>query len=226
MKAVIFDLDDTLTPEIEYVKSGYHAVSKVLYEKYGEAFSGDSEDIYRLLLRLFNESREKVFNRALLSARISDTRDRVMELVNIYREHEPSIHYHSDVAPALKSLREEDFALGILSDGYAVTQRRKIKALKAEEDFDCIVLTDEIGREAWKPSLTGFELLGEKLGLSLSDMVYVGDNPKKDFYLSAISPMKTVRVLREDGIYRDEPYYQDVHEDIRVYSLIELQKIL
>ena len=33
-KAIIFDLDDTLISEKEYIKSGYKAVSKYIEEKY------------------------------------------------------------------------------------------------------------------------------------------------------------------------------------------------
>ena len=219
-KAVIFDLDDTLVSETDYARSGYRAVSSYLSGKRFPVKDGDL--IYREFISLFNEDHKKVFNRFLINHGLPDSRDRVMELVEVYRNHLPDIAYYEDVKPLLLKLGEMGIKKGILSDGYAVTQRQKIKALKAEEDFDIIVLTDELGREAWKPSPKGFELIEERLSLKPAEILYVGDNPEKDFYLSVTAGIRTARIIREEGVYSSREYYEGVKEDMRITSLEEI----
>ena len=219
-KAVIFDLDDTLASETDYARSGYRAVSSYLIKTGFPVKDGDL--IYREFISLFNEDHKKVFNRFLINHGLPDSRDRVMELVEVYRNHLPDIAYYEDVEPLLLKLGEMGIKKGILSDGYAVTQRQKIKALKAEEDFDIIVLTDELGREAWKPSPKGFELIEERLSLKPAEILYVGDNPEKDFYLSVTAGIRTARIIREEGVYSSREYYEGVKEDMRITSLEEI----
>ena len=221
-KAVIFDLDDTLVSEISYCLSGYRKTARYIAE--GLLPDRDPGDIFDELLRLFDEDHKNVFNRFLINNIRSD--DRAMELVDTYRKHFPNISYYGDVLPCLTELGKNGIKTGILSDGYAVTQRQKIRALNAEKDFDIIVLTDELGRDAWKPSPAGFALIEERLGIKEAEIVYVGDNPEKDFYLSVTAGIKTVRITRENGVYKDRDYLNGVKEDLKIDSLTELTDLI
>ncbi len=221
-KAVIFDLDDTLVSEISYCLSGYRKTAHYIAERLLP--DRDPGDIFDELLRLFDEDHKNVFNRFLINNIRSD--DRAMELVDTYRKHFPNISYYDDVRPCLMELGKRDIKTGILSDGYAVTQRQKIRALNAEKDFDIIVLTDELGRDAWKPSPAGFALIEERLGIKEAEIVYVGDNPEKDFYLSVTAGIKTVRITRENGVYKDRDYLNGVKEDLKIDSLTELTDLI
>ena len=59
---IIFDLDDTLYPEISYVKSGFLAVSNYLSLKYGF----DESQTYSFFLKtLRKDGREGIFNKFL-----------------------------------------------------------------------------------------------------------------------------------------------------------------
>ncbi len=221
-KAVIFDLDDTLVSEISFCHSGYRETAEFIRKNVIKDRTPD--EIYNELIDLFNTDHRNVFNRFLLNNNRADYDP--MVLVNVYRKHFPNIEYYDDVRPLVGELKKRGIMTGILSDGYAVTQRQKIKALRAEEDFDIIILTDEIGRDAWKPSPAGFELIAEKLGVKDSEMIYIGDNPEKDFYLSVTAGIKTVRIIRENGVYRDRDYYKGVKEDLRIDSLKEITSLL
>ncbi len=219
-KAVIFDLDDTLAPEMDYCRSGYRAVADFLSG--GILIGSGASEIYDELLELFFADHKNVFNRFLEGRGLPADKEQVFELVNVYREHFPDIAFYDDVLPALKKLKAEGIITGILSDGYAVTQRQKIRALGAEDHFDIIILTDELGKEYWKPSPKGFEIIEEKYSLDPSEIIYVGDNPGKDFYLKKTAGIRTARIIREEGVYKDAPYYKDVMEDLRIGSLGEV----
>ncbi len=222
-KAVIFDLDDTLISEVAYAESGYRTVASVINKKYG--LDKDPVQIFEELLDLFNTDHKNVFNRFLKDNGLSDDRDCVMELVEAYREHLPEIDYFDDVRPALEGLKNKKIITGILSDGYSVTQRQKVRALGAENDFDIIILTDNLGRDAWKPSPRGFQIIEDRFKLSPYEILYVGDNPKKDFYLSRSAGIKTARIKREKGVYNNESYFEDVKEDYSIDSLLDLIRI-
>ena len=76
---------------MDYARSGYRAVSSYLVEK-GSA-GKDEETLYRELISLFNEDHKNVFNRFLVNNGLSDSREDVMELVEVYRNHLPDISY-------------------------------------------------------------------------------------------------------------------------------------
>lgn len=223
-KAVIFDLDDTLAPEVSYALSGFKAVASYMCEK--KKLQTEPDLIYKELEKLFFADHKMVFNRFLKEKGLPDDKASVMELIEVYRNHFPDISYYDDVLPSLKMLKEKGIITGILSDGYAVTQRQKVKALGAEKDFDIVILTDELGREAWKPDPRGFEIIEEEYSLKPSEVVYVGDNPEKDFYLKETAGIKTVRIMRENGVYINSPYCRDVREDYRIESLTELEDLI
>ena len=59
LKAIVFDLDDTLYPEMEFVMSGFRAVAKYLAKKYKLS----SSKIFNILKSDFKKGiREKNFN--------------------------------------------------------------------------------------------------------------------------------------------------------------------
>jgi putative hydrolase of the HAD superfamily len=68
--------------------------------------------------------------------------------------------------------------------------------------FDCIVYTDDLGRENWKPSPTAFSLMMNRLGVAGHECIYVGDNPVKDFLAPNELGWLTVMISREGGEYR------------------------
>ncbi|MBR4173874.1 MAG: HAD hydrolase-like protein [Lachnospiraceae bacterium] len=232
IKAVIFDLDDTLVSEYAFVKSGFKAVAKHLTEcKEGVfvSFAGSNGDILaNEFLSLFDESAKNVFNRFLDAHGVSGYMgDDIFSLVKVYREHEIDREIYKpydDVEPFLSALKDRGIAAGILTDGFAVSQRNKIKTLgfDVHPAIKAAVVTAEHG-EGWvKPSAKGFELLCDELNVRPQEMMYVGDNPKKDFYISRNIPIKTVRIIRGGGVYENAPYFEDVREDHRIEKLEEL----
>ncbi|GGF96526.1 HAD family hydrolase [Paenibacillus aceti] len=221
IKAVVFDLDDTLISERKYIESGYLHISKVLCDKY-HLFENE---LYQLLIDLFNESPKYVFNRLLDRFGIIYTHRDIQQLIEEYRNHIPSIEFYNDVLPNLEVLKQEKIKIGIITDGYANAQRQKLNALKAHCYFDEIIVTDELGREYWKPHPRSFEIIKSKLNVDYNEMIYIGDNPEKDFYISSIYPIKTIRINR-CGFYSDRSYFRDIRESQSIISLNDLKTMV
>ncbi|MCH5155397.1 MAG: HAD-IA family hydrolase [Clostridiales bacterium] len=215
IKAVVFDLDDTLFPEYDYVKSGYKAVAKQIEKKYG------IDDAYDELLTLFGENNNNVFNRYLQSKGLSDIEQAVSELVEIYHTHTPEIQLSDEVKHTLALLREKGYKLGVITDGRPQGQRAKIVSLGLEGMVDKIIITDELGgKECRKPNPKAFNLMAEYFGISLNEMMYVGDNPQKDFVIGKYG-VTTVRI-KNNGIYDDQAYIDGVKENYSISTMAEL----
>jgi len=193
IRAVVFDMDDTLYAERDYVRSGYEAVGEHLRGRLGR----DDRFEDWLWRRFCAGSAGGAFD-ALNSERgLGLSEAQIAELVEVYRQHRPKIHPRAGVAELLARLHGE-FRLGLLSDGYLPAQEWKLDALGLRRFFEAVVFTEAMGREAWKPSPAGYEAVRERLGVPHSRSAYVGDNPAKDFLAPNRLGWRTIR-LRCDG---------------------------
>ena len=113
-------------------------------------------------------------------------------MVRLFVEHEPWIRCYDGVIPMLSRLRKK-YCLGILTDGRFTVQQKKISVLGLENQVDEILYSDIMGRE--KPALELFEWFEEKFKIAGENLLYVGDNPKKDFYGANIRRWCTVCVM-------------------------------
>lgn len=221
VKAVIFDLDDTLISEKQYIESGYHHIAKILDGKLEIA----EEVIFSQLINLLKESSKNVFNRLLDRHVIDYSKEMIINLVEEYRNHFPVIELYDDVLPCIQHIKSKGVKVGIITDGYANAQHQKLKAVRAYDYFDEIIITDELGREFQKPHPKAFEVMREKLNVEFHEMIYVGDNPEKDFYISKVYPIKTVRINRV-GVYHDRNYLEEIKEVYAIHRLIEINAIV
>lgn len=222
IRAIVFDLDDTLISEAEYVASGFRAVARALAGSYPI-----SEDVVLgALRRAFGESPRNVFDRVVAELLPDGSPDVVGALVEMYRTHVPEISFYADVRPCLDGLRERGIKTGILTDGPAVSQHRKLAAVDAVAVVDVIVVSDDLGREYWKPHERPFQVARERLGVEFSEMAYVADNPGKDFAIAARYPISTVRIMRKQGVHASVPYLDGVREAHRISDLADLATVL
>jgi putative hydrolase of the HAD superfamily len=116
----------------------------------------------------------------------------------------------------------------LVSDGHAGVQRRKLAALEVAHHFGAIVLSDELGRHAWKPSPEPLLTVLERLGrIEAEDSVYVADNPEKDFLAARRAGLASIRVRRPGGEYSGlEPITPEHEPDLTVPSLQEFEQHL
>ncbi len=186
MDAVIFDLDDTLYPEKEYVRSGY----KKIAEFFGRPELADS------MWGIFKR-RGKAVDEVLASSGLSGYRE---DALLVYRFQRPDIQLYPGVADMLERIRKSGKKTGIITDGRPEGQRAKLDVLKIKVDY--IIVTDELGGvEFRKPNKVAFCQMKERLSIPFGRMVYVGDNPLKDFIAPDELGMKSIWFRNRDGIY-------------------------
>ncbi len=198
IQAIVFDLDDTLYPERAYAMSGFTAVAAAFADRLGDP----TETTARLRVLFDTEHRARVFNAILAERGLPEDPDTIRAMIDAYRSHRPTITLHPDADAALTRLRPA-YKLGLITDGPAIQQWAKIDALKLRDRFDEIIVTDDLGPGFAKPHPLAFELIRERLDVPHTACAYVADNVAKDFIAPNALGWLTIRVLREDGIYRD-----------------------
>jgi putative hydrolase of the HAD superfamily len=221
-RAVIFDLDDTLYPEREYVLSGYQAVANWV----GSRFGFNTVEVNQELATLLESGASGNTFDLWLESKGIEREGIVQEMVSAYREHQPTISLF-DGTHALLTRLHSVYSLGLLSDGYLEVQERKFGALDLAKVFDAVVFSDSLGREYWKPSPRPYEAVIEKLGVRAHEAVYVADNPTKDFLGARRVGMASIRLRRQGGVYALlEPESPEHSPDLELRDLDGLEESL
>ena len=213
----IFDLDDTLYPERTFVESGFKAVASMLEQRY----EWPSEESMQLMLGfLETEGRGAIFNRLLETNGLLSAA-KVSECVRAYRHHSPSIKLADGARELLCTLGKRSY---LVTDGHKIVQKNKVSALALEHLFNKVYITHRYGIKHAKPSAYCFGLIREREQCKWSDMVYVGDNPSKDFVTLNSLGVHTIRVMT--GEHKNaiaKPLHDAKH---RIGSLKELGLII
>jgi putative hydrolase of the HAD superfamily len=219
LKAIVFDLDDTLYLERDFVKSGFNAVSKWLTINH----QLDGDNVFDSLWNMFLDGhRGDLFDSLLDSLVVSDIS--VDDLIAVYRQHLPNIDPLRGVVPLLDRLKNSN-KLGLLSDGYLEVQKKKLDALGIEKYFDSVLFTDELGRDYWKPNVVPFEKILNRLNVNPNESVYIADNPEKDFKGPNQLGMDTIRIRIKGGEhYNKNPQANEYFPMQTVYSIKQLSK--
>lgn len=206
IRGVIFDLDDTLYSEKEYVRSGFKAVSDYL--------GGGYED---KLWRYFEEGKVAITELLKEIGRL----DQDQKCLRIYRSHKPDIHLYDGVVELLEELRTKGIKIGIITDGRPEGQRNKIQALGLKEIVDDIIITDELGGTQFrKPCDIAFRIMTTRWRLNPADVVYVGDNAEKDFQAPQQLGMRSVWFRNADGLYQSHANMNHINKIIETKTLI------
>ena len=216
---MIFDLDDTLYPEITFVNSGLEAVAVYFADRAGVS----SDELLRCLVESLSEKGrgavfDDVFERyGILSA------ENVHKALNVYRSHEPNISLPTASRALLQELSQK-FSLYVVTDGNKLVQSRKVKALGLDSLVKRVFITHRFGLNAAKPSLHCFDLIRKNEVCLWSDMVYVGDDPSKDFVSLNRVGAKTIRVLQ--GRCAEIEASPEFDGQVKISGLDQLNSIL
>ena len=190
---LVFDLDDTLYDEKQFVYSGFLEVANWI----SEMSITSSNVIYESMVKdLSVNGRGEVFNNALKKY-FHITKKNIKKCISIYRLHKPRINLEKDVVDLLMELGKT-YKLYIVTDGNKIVQNNKIKYLGVEKYIKKAFITYRYGLTASKPSLKCFEIIKNIEKISWQELVYIGDNPNKDFVnLNKVDAI-TIRVLQGD----------------------------
>jgi putative hydrolase of the HAD superfamily len=186
---LIFDLDDTLYDEMSFVRSGLRAVANFGWTSFG----WDAEQSFAFMeTHLVKHGRGKIFDEWLQSNSAYSI-SRVSTCIRIYRHHRPNIALYPTTSQVLRHFLTL-YPLYLVTDGHKIVQKNKIEALQIAPLFKRTLITHRFGIRHAKPSLHCFDIIRRAEQCSWSKMVYVGDNPAKDFVNLNQQGTLTIRV--------------------------------
>ena len=217
---LVFDLDDTLYCECDYVRSGINAVDAWAQAQLGvDGFAAAA-------IRLWNGGvRSMLFDAALDRLGVPADPATIAAMIAVYRDHSPRIRLAPDALAFLTS--SHGYALALITDGFARAQQRKIEALKLpHHGFDPILCTDDWGVQFWKPHPRAFQTVEEAHCDRSNRFVYIADNPAKDFLAPRSLGWATVQISRAQAIHSRIPPSEQHRADAHIHSLRDLTREL
>lgn len=219
----IFDLDDTLYKEADFVLSAYRHIDTLLVAEY-DIVPNSAYDIlvssYEMGSNPFDELSAHLLNQGITIP------DAIHWMIDEYRYHIPSIHLDDDAQLTLHYLKQLGIQMYIITDGRTITQLNKIRALKLDEyiPWDNIFISEEVGFDKTNPH--SFNCIKKRYESELDkyEFVFVGDNPAKDFVVANKYGATTIQV-DDNGrnIHPQNIETDDLHKaKKRITDLMEL----
>lgn len=209
----IFDLDDTLMHEIEFLQSAYKSISAGLLP-----YSG--HDIYEEMLERYFR-KENVFEWVVEKYGSIVPGLTTQSLLKEYRTHFPDIQLKNGTYAFLQLLKELSIPTGLITDGRSITQRNKLRALGIDNYFDDIIISEEFGSS--KPNPLNYLFFTHKY--PGRNFYFIGDNTSKDFTIPLQLGWVTI-CIRDTGKNIHPQSFSNIGTDYYITSLEELEVIL
>lgn len=190
---IVFDLDDTLYNEMEYLRSAYIEIAKGLQPMGWQSLFSRMYSLFR--------SKEDVFEFLASKYDVGKT-----ALLGQYRGHKPVIHLFEGVLETIHQIKAKNGKLGIITDGRSSTQRAKLAALGLTPLVDIIIISEEIGTE--KPHENNY--LAIEKAFENHSYLYMADNLRKDFISPNIRGWQTIGLI-DNGLnmhYDTHKYFE------------------
>lgn len=206
---VIFDLEDTLYYEIDYLISAYKSIATCIDAKnqkmiFSIMFSmyRNNQDVFEYLSKTYNLPKE--------------------DLLKTYRGHMPDIVPNEGVLNLMNSIKNLGGKIGVITDGRTVTQKNKITALGLDKYIDILVISEDMGVE--KPDSKAFLYVAKQL--KGEEYHYIADNFSKDFIAPKKLKWNTIAIVdRGKNIHTKTYLHNETYKcpESLVYSLKEIK---
>lgn len=211
-KVFVFDLDDTLYKEVEFLKSAFREIATFLESNYGLSA------VYDRLLQYWQNGEnafENVINEGRLPLQVED-------LLKMYWAHRPHITLDENTRQVLDQLHQAG-VLGIITDGRSLTQRNKIEALGLDAyiEHQNLFISEETGysKPSSEPFCSFMKMYPD------SEYFYIGDNPTKDFVAPNQLGWTTICLLDDGRNIHTQEIRLD-HDDQAKYDIKTILDII
>lgn len=215
MKAIIFDLDNTLTDFMFFKKTACkRALMAMISKGLPMTFDEASKIFYELYFKEGLEDKE-IFQKFLIKVNGFVDFKLLAYGIVAYREGREIISYDG-VENVLKFLKTK-YKLAIVSDAPKLKAWIRLAHMKLDTYFDVILTSEDTG--LLKPNPDVFLRAARELGVEPSECMMVGDNPERDIGAKHVG-MKTC-FARYGSVFESK-----VKWDYEIDSIKELGEIL
>jgi HAD superfamily hydrolase (TIGR01549 family) len=186
----IFDLDNTIYNEEDYLFQAYSAIC----DRFAGIVQGhDKKSLFSLMMQIYRqEGRDNLFDKFLSRARIGG--GYLEECLKILRTFSPEkqIEMYPKSEKILRFLIEKEKKIYVLTNGNSGQQKNKIRNLlwKGLDEKITFIMANDIEP---KPSPAGIEHILKIAGIAKDNTVFVGDS-EIDRKCAALGKVKFVNI--------------------------------
>lgn len=187
IKAIMFDLDDTLLDR----KQTFSSFTVALVDRYFQHIDMKEEVVNKILEIDQGGYKDKVqMFKELLEELPWFEKPELSELMNAYRSTYVSFSVLKEHAIETIEWCSQKYKIGIVTNGTKFIQYGKIDQVGIRAYFDCVIVSEEAGLK--KPHAKIFQMAAGKLGLSPHECLFVGDHPTNDIKGAGNAGMETI----------------------------------
>ncbi len=230
IKAIIFDLDETLLDAPKGLEEAQKKTAKKINKHYTPEKTGlKTKQIIKKLSEFDDEmNRKRKYDRdewwPLFLKRIGVDEEISNSLIEELTETYWNTYINSaEPYPSAKSvleyLDEKGFLIGLLTDtdGSGIPKRERIDPLSFSGLFDAVVVGGEDTEDS-KPDSECFQLTSQKLEVEPKKCCMIGDKPFTDIKGANSLGMKTILIKRREWDSKEEP-------DLKIENLKEIKNL-
>ncbi|HIH09758.1 MAG TPA: TIGR02253 family HAD-type hydrolase [Candidatus Diapherotrites archaeon] len=207
MKAVIFDLDNTLIDFMRMKKISCEAAIAAMIDA---GLQMDKDKAYKKLFELYGVhgiEHQEIFQEFL--KKVSGKIDyRILSRgINAYRKMQVGyLEPYPHVRSTLIALKKKGLRLAIVSDAPKLKAWMRLTEMGIADFFDVVVTLDDTGKA--KPHAMPFKAAVKELSCAPAEILFVGDNPARDIKGAKDAGMKTAlakygQIFPANGISAD-----------------------
>ena len=179
IKAVLFDLDNTL---MNFLWMKEQAINNAIFAMLDSSSLnlrfGDVKDEIYGFYKETNMEDPKVFQKFLEKHNAFSQKNLAKGVIAYRKAKSANMIPYPSVKRTLVKLKEKGLRLGVVSDAPSKNAWRRLVELGIEDFFDVVVTYDDTGKH--KPSDLPFKKAIETLKIDKENILFVGDNPKRD----------------------------------------------
>ncbi|ADB35275.1 HAD-superfamily hydrolase, subfamily IA, variant 1 [Kribbella flavida DSM 17836] len=208
MKAVIFDLDDTLFDHSASAVTGLRAWVPELGVPWSDELIAHWFAIERIAYdgwlsgRTTHQGQRRARLRAFLPLLGQQVPAEDAELDDVFagylRHYEASWSAFPDARPAVEVARSNGWRVGVLTNGSTVQQNKKLAAIGLAPLVDVVATTETLGCS--KPAPEAYLLTCRQLGVDPADTLMIGDNLELDVLGARAAGLAAEHLDRAAGV--------------------------
>jgi YjjG family noncanonical pyrimidine nucleotidase len=184
LKAVLFDLDDTLFDHrlcaqtaLSELHAAYEDFRSSPFHEFEQLHASFLEDLHRRVMTgelPLEQARQERFRRLFTALGVTPRDEIVIEAAETYRDGYRRIRQPVSGAAALLAAVKERARVAIVSNNLLEEQQDKLRHCALDHYIDVLVVSEEAGVSKPEPRI--FEIALERLGCSKDEVVMVGDS--------------------------------------------------
>ena len=239
VKAVVFDLDNTL---IDFIKFKSACVDEACDAMIDAGINTTKENLLKEIYSIYNEKTyeyHKVFDDIIKKYNKNDSEhDKILAnaIIAYRRVKNAYLETYPRTRSTLVYLMKKGMKLAIISDAPRMRAHMRLCSSKLQEFFDVIVTYDDTKKI--KPDSAPFLYALKQLKLKANECVYIGDDQIKDIegakkigFITVLAHYKNQKQFSKYGEYGENSYYSKKKikknlYDYKIEDISELKNII